>query len=146
MLPRRVAHGSTVALGLLVAVAASIVLRSPIDPAAVEPHGLTGAALAWPEARLFSPFINSYALVVLAGGAVVSALRYRGDPDVRHRFLGNVYIAVGAVLPGIGGTAARMGATEVLYVTELVGLVLIWIGYRYNVRGTLPPVPPSSFA
>ncbi|MDZ7780026.1 MAG: hypothetical protein U5R14_08870 [Gemmatimonadota bacterium] len=134
MLQRRVAHGLTAALGLLVAVAATVVIRSPIDLAAVEPYGLTGAALAWPEARMFSPFINTYALVLLAGGAVVSALRYRGDPGLRHRFLGNVYIAMGAVLPGIGGTAARMGATEVLYMTELVGLVLIWVGYRYNVR------------
>jgi len=38
--------------------------------------------------------------------------------------------AVGAILPGIGGSYARMGVVEVLYVTELVGLVLIWAGYR----------------
>lgn len=134
MLERRLAHALTLIVGVLVAIGATVVLRSPIDPAAVEAHLLTGAALAWPEARLFSPFINSYALVVLAGGAVLSALRYRGRSDTRERFLGNVSIAVGAVLPGIGGTAARMGATEVLYVTELVGLVLIWTGYRLNVR------------
>ena len=36
--------------------------------------------------------------------------------------------------PGIGGTFTRFGYTEVLYVTELVGLILIWIGYRYNVQ------------
>jgi hypothetical protein len=30
--------------------------------------------------------------------------------------------------------ATRMGHTEVLYVMELVGLLLIWTGYRYNVR------------
>jgi hypothetical protein len=48
--------------------------------------------------------------------------------------VGNVYIAAGALLPGIGGTATRFGHTEVLYVMELVGLTLIWIGYRYNVR------------
>ncbi len=47
---------------------------------------------------------------------------------------GNVYIAVGALLPGIGGTFTRFGYTEVLYVTELIGLVCIFIGYYYNVR------------
>jgi hypothetical protein len=64
----------------------------------------------------------------------MSAWRYRSDPASRHRFVGNCFIAVGALLPGIGGTATRMGYTEVLYVMELIGLILIWTGYRYNVR------------
>jgi hypothetical protein len=42
---------------------------------------------------------------------------------------GNVLIAVGAILPGIGGSFARGGVVEVLYATELIGLILIWIGY-----------------
>jgi hypothetical protein len=49
----------------------------------------------------------------------------------------NVLIAVGAILPGIGGTATRMGYTEVLYVTELAGLLLIWAGYRISVAPVL---------
>jgi len=28
-----------------------------------------------------------------------------------------------------------MGYTEVLYCTELIGLLLIYVGYRYNVAG-----------
>jgi hypothetical protein len=44
----------------------------------------------------------------------------------------------GALLPGIGGTATRMGHVEVLYVTELIGLTLIWLGYRWNVRVPAP--------
>ena len=42
---------------------------------------------------------------------------------------GNVFIAVGAILPGIGGSFTRAGYVEVLYVTELMGLLLIWLGY-----------------
>jgi hypothetical protein len=30
--------------------------------------------------------------------------------------------------------ATRLGHVEVLYVTEFVGLALIWAGYRRNVR------------
>ena len=48
--------------------------------------------------------------------------------------MANVLIAAGAILPGIGGTATRMGYTEILYVTELAGLILTWIGYRMSVR------------
>lgn len=134
MLSRRTAHRLALALGVVVCVAAAFVVLSPIDRSLVEPHRLTGRVLAWREARLFSPFINTYAVVFLVGGAVVSAWQYRKDPAVRHRFVGNCFIAVGALLPAIGGSATRMGYTEVLYVTELIGIVLIWVGYAYNVR------------
>jgi hypothetical protein len=62
-------------------------------------------------------------------------LRYARVTGARHRFVGNLAIAVGALLPGIGGSATRFGHTEVLYVTELIGLVLIWIGYRTITKG-----------
>ncbi len=44
--------------------------------------------------------------------------------------VGNWLIAVGGLLPGIGGSFTRAGYVEVLYVTELIGLILIWLGYR----------------
>jgi hypothetical protein len=50
--------------------------------------------------------------------------------DTSSRVLGNIHIAVGAILPGIGGSFARAGAVEVLYVTELIGLLPIWAGFR----------------
>lgn len=134
MFERRVAHALTAGLAVVVVFATATVLRAPLDAATVEAHRLTAATLGASGARAFSPFINSYAVVLLVGGAVLSALRYRGDPALRHRVLGNGLIAVGAILPGIGGAAARAGATEALYVTELVGLVTIWAGYRLNVR------------
>jgi hypothetical protein len=134
MFSRRTAHWMAAAVGAVVIAGATVVLLSPIDHALVEPHRLTGRVMEWREARLFSPFINTYAAIFLIGGAVMSAWRYRSDPASRHRFVGNCFIAVGALLPGIGGMATRMGYTEVLYVMELVGLILIWTGYRYNVR------------
>ena len=133
MMPRRIANGLSVVLLLYVAVAASFVLIVPINYELVEAHRLTGAVMEWPRVRLFSPFVNIYAFIFLVGGAVVSALKYARRNETFHRMIGNVFIAVGAILPGIGGTATRMGYTEVLYVTELLGLILIWIGYRLNV-------------
>jgi len=134
MFSRRTAHWMAAAVGAVVIAGATVVLLAPIDYTLVEPHRLTGRVMEWREARLFSPFINTYAAIFLIGGAVMSAWRYRSDPASRHRFVGNCFIAVGALLPGIGGTATRMGYTEVLYVMELIGLILIWTGYRYNVR------------
>lgn len=132
---RRFAHTSAVLLLAVVAVAATCVLLTPLDLARVEPHRLTGQVMEWQWVRRFSPFINLYAFLFLVGGAVLSAWRYRARPETRHRFVGNVLIAVGALLPGIGGTATRMGHTEVLYVAELLGLILIQAGYRAVVQG-----------
>ena len=134
MFSRKTANRMTAVVGTFVLAAAAVVILSPIDYGLVEAHRLTGHVMEWRGARLFSPFINIYAAIFLIGGAVVSAWHFRKDSAARHRFVGNCYIAVGALLPGIGGTATRMGHTEVLYVTELIGLTLIWIGYTYNVR------------
>ena len=133
LLSRRVAHSLTVLLLSFVTVAAIAVMLSPIDYAQVEPHRLTGRILEWTWVRGFSPFINLYAVVFLIGGAILSAVRYSGDPATRHRMWANVLIAVGAILPGIGGAATRIGYTEVLYVTELAGVMLMWLGYRMSV-------------
>lgn len=143
LLPRRRAHALTALLVATIAIAATAVILSPIDYTQVEPHRLTGRVFAWPWVRRFSPFINLYAVLFLIGGAILSAVRFSGNPATRHRGHANVLIAVGAILPGIGGTATRFGYTEVLYVTELIGLLLIWTGYRLSVT---PPVAQPSRA
>lgn len=134
LLKRRTANILTAALVPTILVASICVLASPLDLSQVEPHRLSGDVLVWYWVRLFSPFINTYAVIFLVGGAVLSAYRFKKSPGMYHRFIGNVYIAVGAVLPAIGGSFTRFGYTEVLYVTELVGLTMIYVGYRYNVR------------
>ncbi len=133
LLPRRSADRLTALLLSVVAVAAVCVLLSPIAPERVEAHRLSGRVLEWAWVRRFSPFINSYAFLMLVGGALLSAWRFRGVPGGRGKVLGNVAIAAGGLLPGIGGTFTRFGHVEVLYVTELAGLLLIYAGYRLNI-------------
>ncbi len=137
---RRLANRLAILLLIAVATAATFVLLTPINHAAVETYRLSGRVMEWSWVRLFSPFINTYAFIFLVGGAVVSAWRFRKSRDTYHRFVGNVLIAVGALLPGIGGMATRMGHVEVLYVTEFFGIILIWMGYRWNIR----PAPMAS--
>jgi hypothetical protein len=140
---RKAADRLTVALLTVVAIAATFVLLTPIDYAAVEPHRLSGRVMEWSWVRAFSPFINLYAATFLVGGAVYSAIKFRGVEGMRHRVIGNVLIAVGALLPGIGGSFTRFGHVEVLYVTEIIGIVLIYLGYRYNVSGGPVTVPEA---
>ena len=133
LLSRRTANRLTFLLVSFVTIAAVAVLLSPIDYARVEAYRPTGRVFEWTWVRGFSPFINLYAVIFLIGGAILSAIRYSRNPETKHRVWANVLIAVGAILPGIGGAATRAGYTEVLYVTELMGLLLIWAGYRMSV-------------
>ena len=133
LLKRRTAHILSAMLISAIVIGAVFVFLSPIDHAAIDGHRLSGRALGWQRIRMLSPFINTYAAIFLIGGAIYSAFRYRSDVDKRHKYVGNILIAIGAILPGIGGTFTRMGYVEVLYVTEFVGLLLIYLGYRKNV-------------
>ncbi len=137
LLRRSTANRLTLILIPFILIAAGFVLLTPLDYSLVEPHRLSGKIIEWRWVRLFSPFINTYAFIFLVGGAALSAYRFRKSRTTRHKFIGNIYIAIGALLPGIGGIFTRFGHTEVLYVTELIGIILIYIGYRYNVSGKI---------
>ena len=122
-----------------IAIAAVLVLVVPVDAALADDEVLNGDVMEWQWVRLFSPLINTYAFIFLVGGAVYSARLYRRRGDGDRRVLGNVLIAVGALLPGIGGSCSSGGATEVLYVTEFIGIILIYLGYRMNLGEPLAP-------
>lgn len=133
LLKKNVADRLTIILVLTIIIAGISVAMSPVNSEAAEVGRLTGSMLTWQWVRLFSPFINIYSLIFLAGGAVYSAIKYyklRNDRVGNTRFLGNIYIAIGALLPGIGGSFTRFGHEEVLFITELIGILFIYRGYR----------------
>jgi len=113
-----------------IAVASVAILLSPVDMSLVDPQRLTGKVMVWTWARLFSILPNTYALIFLVGGAAWSAIQYARKQGSGNRVLGNWLIAIGALLPGIGGSFTRLGYVEVLFVTEFIGISLIWAGYR----------------
>ena len=129
LMDKRFADISAMVCSATIAVGAVCVLLSPIDIPPGYDFRLTGSVLEWSWVRRFSPFINTYAIIFLFGGAVYSAIKYSQNEQGKTRFVGNVLIAVGALLPGIGGLSTRFGYVEVLYITELVGLVFIYLGY-----------------
>lgn len=114
-----------------------LVLLAPVDATRLAPDRPSAQVLAWTAPRALAPLVNVYAALVLVGGAAHSAWRYLRERTEPDRAAGNALIAVGALLPGIGGTLARTGGVEALYVTELVGLLLIAAGYALCVRSPL---------
>ena len=137
LMPRKTAHILSAVIVAYIVIAAVFVLLTPVDASLASDKKLTGEVIEWTWVRAFSPLINTYAFIFLVGGAGYSAMKYRGVAGARGKVTGNILICVGALLPGIGGSFTRMGYTEVLYVTECVGLVLIYFGYRANISGSV---------
>jgi hypothetical protein len=130
LMSRKFANATSVFFVFLILIAATSVVFTPVVIPEHFNYKLTGAIFEWKWVRYFSPLINLYSFVLLVGGAIYSAIKYYRQTKQDVRFKGNVLIAIGGILPGIGGTFTRMGYVNVLFVTELLGLALIYIGYR----------------
>jgi hypothetical protein len=130
LMKKRFADVSAVVCSAAILIATVCVLSSPIAIPEGFDERLTGRVFEWQWVRSFSPLLNLYAFIFLFGGAVYSAIQYFAKDKGRPRFLGNILIAIGALLPGIGGTATRFGHVEVLYITEFIGLTFIYFGYH----------------
>ena len=128
---------------IYILIASIAIILAPVDMSLVDPARLTGKVIMWTWARMFSILPNTYALIFLMGGAAWSAIQYARKQGNGGRVLGNWLIAIGALLPGIGGSFTRFGYVEVLFVTELIGISLIWAGYRVVTNAQTASIHPS---
>ena len=96
---------------------------------------LSGHAIVTPGVRVLTPFFNLYGTVTLVGGAAWSAWIFWRKRILLHRTIGNILIAIGAMLPAFGGTFSRFGIPGSLYLGELLGTVLMFVGF---IRATTP--------
>ncbi|MBK5272686.1 MAG: hypothetical protein JJE22_16930 [Bacteroidia bacterium] len=126
---RKLANFLTIVLTSVIIISAVLVILSPIHTELITGR-LSGKLLGWKFIRYMTPFINLYAFVFLVGGAIYSAVKYAKNKQFKKRFTGNLFIAIGGLLPGIGGSFTKFGFVEVLYVTEFVGLLFIYLGYK----------------
>ena len=88
-----------------------------------------GHAIVSPGVRILTPFFNMYGLLTLVGGAIYSAYIFLRKRIMPNRVLGNVLIASGALMPGIGGFMSRLGMGGYLYLGELLGAILMFAGF-----------------
>jgi len=134
------AHGMMIILILGSIYGAFKVIGAELDPTLMTTSLHTGSemsghAIMTPGVRSLTPFFNLFGTVALVGGAAYSAWIFFKKRVLLHRSIGNILIAVGAMLPAFGGTFSRMGFSGALYVTEFLGAILIFIGF---VRATTP--------
>jgi hypothetical protein len=114
------------------------VFLSPVNESLMDAFRPSGAILEWQWVRLLTPFINTYAAIFLIGSAFYSAIRWAKIENGKNRAIGNTLIAIGAILPGIGGGMAKAGMVEALYIGEFVGIILIYAGYRICLKDSPP--------
>ena len=144
LLKKRVGNIAVFILLITVGITSVFVILSPINYQLVKTNVLNSNVLGWQSIRIISPFVNGLAGVFLIGGAIYSAFTLRKKPKMKNRLIGNIFIALGALLPGIGGTLSRLGHTEALYVGELAGIILIWYGYIYCQKPVSVLIPATS--
>ena len=96
---------------------------------------MSGHAIVTGGVRSLTPIFNIYGTVTLVGGAVYSAWIFFRKRVLLHRTIGNLLIAAGALAPAFGGAGSRFGIPAALYIGELVGAILMFIGFW---RATTP--------
>lgn len=141
LLKRRTAHLLSALLVIVIVVSSALVLLSPLVP--VNPGEyirLSGKLLEWRFIRFITPFINVYAFIFLVGGAIYSAVQYYKNTIDKSRCWGNVMIAIGGLLPGIGGLSSKFGHIEILYITEFIGICFIHAGYQMIKSSSAPSI------
>jgi hypothetical protein len=80
--------------------------------------------------RFITPFFNTFGTAALVGGAIYSAWIFWRKRILPHRVVSNILIAVGAVLPALGGTLMRFwDSLNASYLLELLGIVIIFFGF-----------------
>lgn len=142
LLKRRVAWTLCVVLIIGSVYAAYKVFTAQLDPTQMLSHELSGHAIITPGVRVLTPFFNLYGVILLAGGAVYSAWLFWRKRVLLHRVIGNLFIALGALSPAFGGALQRLGIPAVLYLSELIGVILIFIGFQYAIREPVRTVTP----
>ena len=78
---------------------------------------------------LMTILLNIYGTLTLVGGAIYSAFLFWRKKILAYRLYGNILIAAGALSPAMGGTFLRAGLVDLLYLSELIGAILMFIGF-----------------
>jgi hypothetical protein len=94
--------------------------------------------------RLATPFFNIYGVIVLVGGALWSSYLFWRKRVLPNRVLGNLLIAVGALVISFASVLTRMGFSAWLNLGELVAGGLLFAGFLVTARSRHDELTPPS--
>lgn len=79
--------------------------------------------------RLVTPFFNVYGVTSLVGGALWSSYLFWRKGVLPNRVIGNVLIAIGALIVSFVSVLARMGFGAWMYLGEMLAAVMLFAGF-----------------
>lgn len=133
---RGVAPTLTVILALASLVSVFLVLSAPISAAAATFDVTQPISEQYKEILtrsgpmiLLTILLNLYGTLGLVGGALYSAFLFWRKRVLANRLVGNILIAAGALMPATAGTFVQAGLVDWLYISELIGAILMFAGF-----------------
>jgi hypothetical protein len=127
LLPRRWADRAAGGLVALTALAGALVWRAEVAP----DIDLVGweALERGPALTALTIGFNALGTVILVGGCLYSAIRFRRLGVMHNRTVGLALIAAGTLVVAAGGTLTRLGSEQYFYIAMALGVGLIYVGY-----------------
>jgi len=132
-------------LGALVVATAAAVVSVALAP--VGQGALTAASGMRPppnsalhgNAFLWAIALNSFGTLFLIGGSLLAILR-------RQRVRTNVWIGTGALVVALATGMSRAGSYSFVYAGELIGISMMFFGFRFAAASPPKPAPAGSAA
>jgi hypothetical protein len=147
---RGVAIASAIALALVSLLSVGLLLAAPVSAAAAGYNLSQPVSAQYKEILVrnggiiaLTIILNIYGTLGLVGGALYSSYMFLRKHVLANRMYGNILIAAGALMPAMAGSFIKAGLFDWLYVSELVGVVLMYIGF---LKATTSPVPQQKAA
>jgi hypothetical protein len=117
-------------------IALVLVLLAPVTPAAANFNPAQPLSAQYKDILtrsgivvLLTILLNIYGTLTLVGGAAYSAYIFWRKRILFNRMIGNILIAAGALMPAIGGSFLKLGLPDFLYLSEFLGVILMYIGF-----------------
>ena len=135
---KRIAKFAPGIMLLLTALAITLVRAAPIDETKLAHEGW--AALERNTGLVaITLLMNIGGTLILIGGALWSAWKFRKLGTQRRRMIGCILIAVGTFIVAMGGSLTGLGHREYLYISMAIGIVVIFVGVLQTRRSDAEP-------
>ena len=132
---RRVANALMLMLGIASLASIVLIISAPINPGVLFDTGRP-ISVQYKEILersntilLLTILLNIYGTLTLVGGALYSAYLFWKKKVLVNRMIGNILIALGALMPAMAGSFTKAGLVDFLYLSEFLGVVLMYAGF-----------------
>ena len=117
---RRAGKYLTLYFAVIIIALIILTLNAQVNTEKLQERTIGGSAMPV-SVRIISPFLTIPGSIALIGGALYSWYVTRRSY--------NLYIAIGALVVAGGGGLSRFGVESALYVFELLGIAIMYIGF-----------------